>query len=304
MLLGIKDNTGLGNNADELKTASILMDNMVIRPFQTLLTDAFDSILAYNSISLNLYFKTLQPLEFTDLENVEDEETKEEETGVKLNKQCNCIALSKDLEKAIDNVADELINSADEDLTGWIIIDESDVDYDAEEELDKQINNLNNPKEELSTIQKIVNLVSTGKANPNAKSQQDKKIDDVYYKVRYRYVGSKTPERAFCKKMMSADKLYRKEDIIRMGNIPVNKGFGIDGADTYSIWLYKGSVNCKHKWRRVTFKSESKTIDTKSPLAPKISTNKAEKEGYRVRNPKEVAMMPNDMKDGGAYPKN
>ena len=29
MLLGIKDNTGLGNNADEIKTASLLMDNTV-----------------------------------------------------------------------------------------------------------------------------------------------------------------------------------------------------------------------------------------------------------------------------------
>ena len=34
-------------------------------------------------MSLKLYFKTLQPLEFTDLENVEDAETREEETGVK-----------------------------------------------------------------------------------------------------------------------------------------------------------------------------------------------------------------------------
>ena len=87
MLLGIKDNSGLGNNADELKTASTLMDNTVIRPFQTLLIDAFDSILAYNQMSLKLYFKTLQPLEFTDLENVEDAETREEETGVKLSQE-------------------------------------------------------------------------------------------------------------------------------------------------------------------------------------------------------------------------
>ena len=36
MLLGIKDQSGLGNNADELKTATLLMDNTVIRPFQTL----------------------------------------------------------------------------------------------------------------------------------------------------------------------------------------------------------------------------------------------------------------------------
>ncbi len=59
MLLGIKDNTGLGNNADELKTATVLMDNTVIRPFQRLLIESFDQILAYNNISLNLYFKTL-----------------------------------------------------------------------------------------------------------------------------------------------------------------------------------------------------------------------------------------------------
>ena len=65
MLLGIKDNSGLGNNAEELKTASTLMDNTVIRPFQMLLIDAFDSILAFNQMSLKLYFKTLQPLDCT-----------------------------------------------------------------------------------------------------------------------------------------------------------------------------------------------------------------------------------------------
>jgi hypothetical protein len=87
MLLGIKDNSGLGNNADELKTASTLMDNTVIRPFQTLLIDAFDEILAFNKISLKLYFKTLQPLEFTDLENAVTQEQVEEETGVKMSSQ-------------------------------------------------------------------------------------------------------------------------------------------------------------------------------------------------------------------------
>jgi hypothetical protein len=45
MLIGIKDQSGLGNNADELKTASILLDNTVIRPFQHLLIDSFDQIL-------------------------------------------------------------------------------------------------------------------------------------------------------------------------------------------------------------------------------------------------------------------
>ena len=301
MLLGVKDSSGLGNNADELKTASLLMDNTVIRPFQTLLINAFDEILAYNDISLNLYFKTLQPLEFKELDNVVDEETREEETGVKLSKECNCVHLSKELSEKIDNAADELIKSADEDLDDWEMIEEVDVDYETEEELDKQIKELN--KEKLSLLSKIWNFASTGTARPNASSEQDKKVGETYFKVRYRYTGSQSPERTFCKKMMSADKLYRKEDIIRMGDIPVNAGFGIDGADTYSIWKYKGSVWCKHKWSRVTFRSKTKSIDTKSPNAPKTSTNRAEKEGYRVRNPKEVSMMPNDMPDGGAYNK-
>ena len=100
---------------------------------------------------------------------------------------------------------------------------------------------------------------------------------------------------------MNANKLYRKEDIIAMGTKAVNAGFGIKGADTYSIWEYKGGPNCHHKWQRMTFKSTSSTLDTKSPNAPTISTNKAEREGYRVRNPKNVSMMPKDMPTKGYY---
>ena len=85
MLLGIKDSTGLGNNADEIKTASLLMDNTVIRPFQELLIKCFDQLLAYNQIALNLYFITLQPLEFTDVDpTIQDKEDIEEETGVEM----------------------------------------------------------------------------------------------------------------------------------------------------------------------------------------------------------------------------
>ena len=87
MLLGIKDGSGLGNNAEEIKTASLLMDNTVIRPFQELLIDSFDKLLAYNNISLNLYFTTLQPLEFTEVDkSIQDKETIEEETGVEMQK--------------------------------------------------------------------------------------------------------------------------------------------------------------------------------------------------------------------------
>jgi hypothetical protein len=83
MLVGIKDNSGLGNNADELQTASLLMDNTVIRPMQVTIIDELEKILEYNGIELDVYFKTLQPLEFTDLTNAINEQEIEKETGVK-----------------------------------------------------------------------------------------------------------------------------------------------------------------------------------------------------------------------------
>ena len=51
---------------------------------QELLLDAFDQILAYNGVALNLFFRTLKPLEFVDLENVQTEEQIQEETGLRI----------------------------------------------------------------------------------------------------------------------------------------------------------------------------------------------------------------------------
>ena len=87
MLVGIKDQTGLGNNAEELQTASILMDNTVIRPMQVTILDELQKILEYNNINLDLYFKTLQPLEFTDLTNATTDSEIEKETGIKPGEQ-------------------------------------------------------------------------------------------------------------------------------------------------------------------------------------------------------------------------
>ena len=276
MLLGIKDSTGLGNNADELKTASILMDNTVIRPFQTLLIDAFDQILAYNSISLNLYFKTLQPLEFTDLTNVEDAETQEEETGVKMSKQ------KPEATEEIADLLDEF--GEDEDLENWVLVDEREVDYDQEEALDK-----------------MIGLASTGTARPNAKSEQDGEVEDMKFKVRYQYAPLRTSanSRDFCKKMVSAKKIYRKEDIMSMSQRAVNAGWGKGGAATYDIWLYKGGGDCHHFWMRKTYMAVDVKPDATNPKA-EISVNKAKKEGFTpdVNDPK-VAKRPKDMKNRG-----
>jgi hypothetical protein len=297
-LIGIETgNGGLGNNADEIKTAQLMFSNITIKSFQEELTDAIEDILAVNGISLNLYFKTLDPLEFTNVDVVLDNEDKEEETGIKMYK-----------ESIEDDLTDELISKCDDDLEGWELVSENDVDYELEDEYDEIVSQIEADENaflksldndvKLSMLDRVINFVSTGRAVPNAKSSQDKEVRGVNYKVRYRYVGNPTPERSFCKKMMNANKLYRKEDIIAMGNKAVNKGLGKGGADTYSIWLYKGGAQCKHKWRRVTFRSET-GIDVKSPLAPKISTGKARKQGFNPVNEKEVSMTPNDMPNKG-----
>ncbi len=296
MLLGVRDgNSGLGNNADEIKTATLLFDNLTIKTYQEEFTDGIDEILAINEISLNLYFKTIQPLEFTDTEGM-DAETREEETGVKMSVQCSAESSDND-----SDIANALIDMG-EDLNeeDWELINEMEVDYDLEDELDAEIEAMNKP----SLLAKIWNFVNTGTAKPNSKSQQDKEIDGIKYKVRYSYsplqAGAKSRE--FCKKMVAADKLYRKEDIISMGNRVVNAGWGPKGADTYSIWKYKGGGSCHHKWVRKTFKG--KTEGNLANVEPNISTNKADREGYRVRNPKEVSMKPKDMPNEGFLPTN
>lgn len=296
MLLGIKDSSGLGNNAEELKTASILMDNTVIRPFQMLLIDAFDSILAFNQMSLKLYFKTLQPLEFTDLENVEDDETREEETGVKL---------SEDLPDELgSDIADELIDLGQDEselFTDYDLVDESEVDYELNDELDEVITDLNTePEQEETTLSKIWNFVSTGTAKPNAKSTQDGKSKQesqkgVEFLVRYSYAPEKAGanSRKFCSKMVGAKKVYRKEDIVAMGNKAVNSGFGKGGSDTYSIWLYKGGARCNHKWFR-------KTYQIKEGKKSQITSGQAKSKGFKMpKNAQKVPVAPKDMKYKG-----
>tara|TARA_R110002020_G_scaffold115102_2_gene264727 strand:- start:8 stop:1732 length:1725 start_codon:yes stop_codon:yes gene_type:complete len=275
MLFGIKDSTGFGNNAEEIKTASQLWDNTVIKPKQNLMLEAVDSILAVNGIVLDTYFKTLQPIEFSDIEGLNKEEA-EKETGVEM-----CQNFSKEDSKNDFIVANQLIGLGEDiDLNEWELI--SDEDAETHEELTQY------------------EFASTGVARPNSKSEQDREVNGYKYKVRYSYEPNRVGKnsREFCKKMTQANKLYRKEDILAMGEKSVNAGWGLGGSDTYSIWKFKGGGDCHHKWRRKTFKSLFK-VDVNSPLAPTISTNKADKEGYRIRNEREVAIKPKDMANRG-----
>lgn len=279
LLLGIRtENNGLGSNADEIKTAALLFDNITIKPYQDLLTDCMDDILAVNGISLKLYFKTLQPLAFIETDNAITDEAREEETGVK-----NEFSLSKEFDD--DKMFDLLEEyGEDEDLENWVLVDEREVDYDQEEALDK-----------------MIGLASTGTARPNATSEQDGEVEDMKFKVRYQYAPLKTQSnsREFCKKMVTAKKIYRKEDIMQMSTRAVNAGWGLNGAATYDIWLYKGGGACHHFWMRKTYMAVDVKPDATNPNA-EISVNKAKKEGFTPEtNDPKVAKRPKDMPNQG-----
>ena len=171
-----------------------------------------------------------------------------------------------------------------------------------------------------------IELASTGRAIPSRKSEQDgvsKKTYD-YFRVRYVYtkdnfLSQEGETREFCRIMMGAKKVYRKEDIKSMGKKVVNPGWGPKGANTYSIWLdkcsnslntnklelYKGGGNCHHYWLRQIYKTtigESRT--TKIEDADLIGYTKAKSEGFTAKkNNVLVAKPPKKMKNNGFLPK-
>ena len=82
LLFGVKgDGSGFGNNADELRDSYSLFNNTVIKPFQNTLLGGLQPIFNICDINLDLYFKSLKPADFIDIETIakkdEDEQEKE-----------------------------------------------------------------------------------------------------------------------------------------------------------------------------------------------------------------------------------
>lgn len=337
MLLGIKDNSGFGNNAEELKTASTFFDNTVIRPFQRLLLNGVQKVMNYNGYNLDVYFKTLQPLEFTDLSGkVMDAETKEKEYGFAKTEMAESFtdypeSASNNARRALKWVMDngwgdcgtnvgkaranQLANkepiseetvkrmasfrrhqqNKDVPYTkgcGGLMWDawggESGISW-AENKV-KQLNlSADKPEftaeaesdwleyletkgevigDEYELIEEAVVTDADGEgeykffkrfAEPEEKSKDDKGV----YLIRYRYAPMQTAgnSRQFCKDMVANAKLgvvYRREDIDTMGDQGINGQFAPSGTSTYSIWKYKGGVNCHHQWYRLSYMRKRK----------------------------------------------
>tara|TARA_R110000803_G_scaffold69326_1_gene131642 strand:+ start:11704 stop:13485 length:1782 start_codon:yes stop_codon:yes gene_type:complete len=290
LIFGIANASGFSSNADELENSFILFNNMVIKPIQDEILESLDKILAFNDISLNLFFKTLKPLEFTDLENAQSTDQVAEETGTNLSAQSEL---------------DTILAMVDENQLGaeWSEVDARDAG-DNDEELDIALMEAESSLEpKQSLLSKVYNFVQTGSPKEKQKSAQDRKVGELkYFKVRYRYTGNKTPDREFCTAMMAKqDRLFRKEDIDEMSGRRVNAGFGENGANTYDIFKFKGGARCHHKWERVTFMLDLNKIEDGYD---KIGTRAAEVKGYKVTNPYEVSIYPNNLPLKGFSPNN
>ena len=213
---------------------------------------------------------------------------KDHSEATDLNK-CDC-SEKTELESFIEEFGEDIPED-------WELIDEEVVDGEHQDfDYEAELNSYNKTE-----------LASTGTARPNARSSQDgtNKSDNEFYKVRYVYtkdnfLSQEGSTRDFCSKMMSARKVYRKEDILQMGSRAVNAGWGPRGAATYSIWLYKGGGNCHHFWLRQIYKTSLRGAKSNIKPSEAISYTKALSEGFTAeRNDKLVARPPKRMKNNG-----
>jgi len=290
LLFGIASQNGFSSNADELRDSFILFENMVIRPYREMLTDAFDELLAYNDIALNLYFKTLKPLEFTDLEGIEDEEQKEEETGLELNKDFS----DSEGNEILENLEGEEMSDV------WELIEER--EYDEENtDLDSWIEQTESKNK--STLQKFADVI---KSFPSKQSYLDKSI----YKVRYGYAQKYNSgnSRDFCVKMMQRTNngvVYRKEDIDMASFQGVNNSFGHKGQN-YSLFRFKGGVNCGHYWNEQLYRLKKKKDGTyyedKALSSSQEVPNIPQSYKPSPAGNKDAKIAPKDMPDNGHHP--
>ena len=155
-----------------------------------------------------------------------------------------------------------------------------------------------------------VNLASVRSySDPDKPSEMDSGL----YKVRYAYTKNTSAQsRKFCRQMANAASngyVYRYEDLQAMepDTNTLNPGLAQRGSTTYSVWLYKGGVNCKHNFeRRVYFRKREKgrfVADNGLESSDPISVAKAIRAGMPLKDiAKDFATAntrPFDMPDNG-----
>ena len=314
LLLGLSSANGFSSNANEIVNASNLFNNVVIKPYQLLITESLEEIFATEEINLSLYFKTIEPLEFMEIETHVDKETVEEETGVKVEDQEKAIAqeLSSDeLTKEEElSVLGSLETSGEVMSDEYVFVDEIDEDSDTNNE-DWADYLISEKKSVLSKVKEFLGAdVISSKKKGNVFSVLDS--PNGLYKIRYKYaVGSRKPmedgneSRDFCRNMMNMSNrnvVWTIEDIDRATDQGVNQRLGHKGK-AYDLFKFKGGVYCRHKFVRVLYRLESNTEPSNNLNAYKKTRKIPTRYDRNPRGSKQAKIAPENMPKRGAYPK-
>jgi hypothetical protein len=280
MLIGINQGgQGFSSNADEIKVASAYFYNTTIKPFQELIIDGLDQILAFNSISLDLYFERLTIIDPT-------------ETSVNMSADVDLT------DEVGDSILEELQGEAMSDE--WEVVDKREY-KDTNCSIDEWIAE-HEPKKSMLT--KLADYITSFPS-------RDSNLDKSVYKVRYEYSErySKPSSRNFCQQMMSRTTngvVYRLEDIDKASRAGVNKQLGHKGQP-YDLFKFKGGVNCGHYWSEVLYKLKTKK-DGKGYVEDKALSSSEEvaniPKSYKPRpyGTTESKIAPIDMPNNGHHP--
>jgi len=273
LLFGIRgDGSGFGNNAEELRDSFSLFQNTVIKPYQRTLLDGLQVVFNVNGIDLDFYFSTLKPADFIDVGAVKAQgEDEQEKEGVEVAQSFS----AQDLSQA----AEFLIALGEDEDEEYELIDAREYDEAMEAQLDA-----------LWTFARVPS------SNPAGKSNQDTDL----IKVRYAYAPdtADAKSREFCKKMVAAGKVYRKEDIEGASQRAVNPGWGPGGADTYDLLKYKGGGSCRHFWQRRTYLKKNNKRVSVNEAQRIIRAAGPDAERLKPQDPL-VAKRPRDMVNRG-----
>jgi len=285
LLFGIRDSGGLGSNADEMKQAYRIFNKNIIEPYQKIITDSFEEIFKGMGIVADIY--------------IESNDIFGEEITAPTVAQSATTQLSEEKKKINLDPQEKPPIFTDEDENWWCEFLEDKGEIVDEEEWE------------------LIEAEPVNLASVRSYSDPDKpsEMDSGLYKIRYAYSKNLSADsRKFCRQMVSAARngfVYRYEDLQAMepDTNELNPNMGHNG-NTFSVWLFKGGVNCKHFFeRRVYFRKREKGrfvkdngLDSSDP----ISVSKAIRAGMPLKDIAKDFARANtatyDLPNNGRYP--
>ena len=285
LLFGIRDAGGLGSNADEMKNAYRIFNKNIIEPYQQIVTDSLEEIFKGMGILADI--------------SIESNDIFGDEIAAPTVATNATTQLSQEKKKTNLDPQEKPPIFTDEDEAWWCEFLEDKGEIVDEEEWE------------------LIEAEPVNLASVRSYSDPDKpsEMDSGLYKIRYAYSKNLSADsRRFCRQMVSAARngfVYRYEDLQAMepDTNELNPNMGHNG-NTFSVWLFKGGVNCKHFFeRRVYFRKREKgrfIADQGLESSDEISVSKAIRAGMPL---KDIAKgfatantKPYDLPNNGRYP--